>query len=75
MKKSRKIKIKLHKALYRYSAINKAAGDFEKIGEVNIRREKEYYHVTIDNKESVKELLLMGNFLNYALMLSKSKVC
>lgn len=69
-----KIKIKLHRDLYRYPAIYEAARDFKKISGVSILKGKEYYIVAIDTQEPQKELLLKGNFLNYVLMLSKAQL-
>jgi hypothetical protein len=68
-----KIKIRFHKDLYPAAAIEKAARDFGKITNFNIRKEKDYHLVTIDNSEPDKELLLKGNFLNYVLMLLKAR--
>jgi hypothetical protein len=68
-----KIELKFHQDLYPAAVVKQAAEDFSRIANFDMRREKDYHLVTIDNPRPDQGLLLKGNFLNYALMLLKAR--
>jgi hypothetical protein len=70
----KKLKIRFHKDLYPAIAIKKVIADFRRVTPVEIKEKKDYYLVTIDNPGAGKELVLKGEFLNYALMLTRTKL-
>jgi len=68
----RNIKIRFHKDLYPIAAVEKAIKTFSHVTNAKLEKKKEYYIVTLVNRELDKELLLRGNFLNCVLMFTKT---
>lgn len=68
----RNIKIRFHKDLYPIAAVENAIKVFNQVTNAKLEKKKEYHIVTLVNREPGKELLLRGNFLNCALMFTKT---